>query len=131
MKISETLLKQNVRNGMIHYFEWVSSKNSILDYQTKVPIAFVAAEIFESWHDVHFNSDINWYSEPVFSTKEKYEIEKFIATLEIASVNTDVMIFPLEEILETKVVIDLIHCAESALTVFQKRGEFSNDIEQF
>ena len=46
-------LKINFRKEVFEVLELIASKEEQLDYQAKVPIAYVSAELFNQWNDCY------------------------------------------------------------------------------
>ena len=73
------LLAQRVRNGLISYFEIVSSYEEQQAYERNVPIANVPAEVICMWEDSVDGDQLDWFTEPLFSPTEQAAIREFHA----------------------------------------------------
>ena len=66
----------------------ISSKDEQLDYQAKVPIAYVSAELFNQWQDCYqIPKDQDWYKE-AFSEAELMIFQEFDEALEAVANDT-------------------------------------------
>ena len=81
-------LKINFRKEVFEVLALIASKEEQLDYQAKVPIAYVSAELFNQWNDCYqLHKDQDWYIEAF--TKEELEIlQEFDEALEDISKKT-------------------------------------------
>ena len=75
-------LKINFRKEVFEVLELIASKEEQLDYQAKVPVAYISAELFNQWNDCYqLPKDQDWYIEAF--TKEELEIlQEFDEALE-------------------------------------------------
>ncbi|WP_444902858.1 hypothetical protein ACJJIU_13105 [Microbulbifer sp. CnH-101-E] len=55
-------LKTNFRKEVFEVLDLISSKEELLDYQAKAPIAYVSAELFNQWEDCYqILKEQDWY----------------------------------------------------------------------
>jgi hypothetical protein len=81
-------LKTNFRKEVFEVLELISSKEKQLDYQAKVPIAYVSAELFNQWDDCYqIPKEQDWYKE-AFSKEELRILQEFDEAFEDVSKET-------------------------------------------
>jgi hypothetical protein len=81
-------LKTNFRKEVFEILDLISSKEEQLDYQAKVPIAYVSAELFNQWDDCYqIPKEQDWYKE-AFTEGELSILQEFDEALENVSKDT-------------------------------------------
>jgi hypothetical protein len=81
-------LKTNFRKEVFEVLDLISSKEEQLDYQAKVPIAYVSAELFNQWEDCYqIPREQDWYKE-AFSEAELMILGEFDVVLEAVARDT-------------------------------------------
>jgi hypothetical protein len=130
-EVSHILLSQRGRNGIIWHLETASSFAKQLTYQAAVPLVNVPNEIFNQWDDWVDEEQPQRYCEPVFSREEQVAMWNYNAILNdvLDEVPED---WPnLSELITSPHWERLRAAAERTLEIFQRRGLFDQDIEQF
>ena len=122
-KISNTLLRQRVRNRLIEYFEWAASLETIA--------GFGAFETINAWEDWVASPDLSWFQEPVFSRQEKDAIATFYSVWDAAAEATEEDIFDAAKLSQQEAWIRFQQEAAGALKTFLERGRFSEEEEAF
>lgn len=108
-------LRENYRKETFDTLDLISSKNEQLDYQNKVPIAQVSAELFWSWESCYQDvNDRDWY-QGIFSNKELEILKKFDVTFELvwSEIGSDIPY--IKEFIQTKQWLTLSKAAKLAL----------------
>ena len=120
--ISDTLLRQRIRNRLIEYFDTSFEEIASLG----------AFEVINMWEDIVPNGwDEAFFMEPVFSPEEQEHIKRFCSTWGVtadATLDDIFCIAELEQALEWRTFLGK---AKSALDCFMKRGKFAEDTDQF
>ncbi len=131
-RASRQLVEQRLRNRQIEYFEMASREVELLDYEASVPVN-IFAELLNQWDDyLPYPRRIpkkSWFSRVVYSEEEIEEILRFHAVWEDVSKSTPNGIDRIPDFLEMPEWQQLKSAAQSALTVFSKRGRLSEDDE--
>ncbi|MCG9713904.1 hypothetical protein L1D29_13860 [Shewanella insulae] len=108
-------LRDNYRKETFGTLELISSKEEQLDYQNKVPIAHVSAELFCSWESCYQDvKDQDWY-QSAFSKKEFEILKSFDATFEQVCSETEQDVPYITEFIQTKQWLTLSKAAKLAL----------------
>jgi hypothetical protein len=129
--ISDRLLQQRIRNRIIEYLEVASSPDEQRDYERRVPVAQVPAEMIEQWSDSVDAEDLDWYAPPVFSRHENEAIRRFHDVwLVVVEQLPDPLPFTIEALIGTPLWDRLVAAARTALTIFEKRGRLDEEVEQ-
>jgi len=122
--ISETLIRQRVRNRLIEYFDFASSFENIA--------RFGVFEFINRWNDwVDDDPNSPFFAEPVFSELEQAAIRRFHAIWDHCAEQQE------EELFDAQALSELEHwcafrlAAKSTLKLFEQRGRFPEDEEQF
>ncbi|MBX7131932.1 MAG: hypothetical protein K1X67_04550 [Fimbriimonadaceae bacterium] len=123
------LLAQRVRNGLICYFEIVSSYEEQRAYERNVPIANVPAEVICMWEDSVDGDHLDWFTEPAFSPSERAAIREFHAVWKGVIEDTPQSLLALSELIGTEPWERLRLAAEAALGVFNVRGKLFDEPE--
>jgi hypothetical protein len=128
--VSKRLLQQRVRNRIIEYLGTAASAEEQREYERDVPIAQVPNEMINQWEDWIPDGDLDWFSPPVFSPEESEAIRSFHKVwLSVADETPNPMPHSIELILGTPAWNRLMDAAHLALSVFEKRGYFDEDVE--
>lgn len=78
-------LKTNFRREVFEVLNLIASKEEQLDYQAKMPIAYVSAELFNQWDDCYQTpKEQDWYKE-AFTDRELGIFQEFDMVLEAVS----------------------------------------------
>jgi hypothetical protein len=128
--VSRTLLHQRMRNGIMWYLETAASLDDQREYQAAVPHVWVPHEMINQWEDWVRADDLDWYRPPVFSDDENEAIRVFHRIWSETADNTPSPMPSLDELAGTPVWGRFIAAALKALEVFQRRGHFSQDVEE-
>ncbi len=129
-ELSQQLLHQRIRNRIIDYLELTASADEQRDYERRVPIAHVPNEMINQWEDRVSSDDLDLYGPPVFSDDERHALSRFNSVwLEVADETPDPMPSSIELLLGTPAWARLMAEAQAALTVFEKRGRFDEEVE--
>ena len=108
-------LCENYRKETFDTLKLISSKAEQLDYQIKVPIAHVSAELFCSWESCFQDvKDRDWY-QGTFSKKEFEVLKKFDAIFEQVCSETEQNVPYITEFIQTKQWLTLSKAAKLAL----------------
>ena len=121
--ISTTLLQQRVRNRMIDVLEIAASFEDIARWGT--------FEVINRWEDWYHGPDPAFFAEPVFSPEELRQIDVFTAAWDATPQIDEPQFFKSEEIHGLTHWQRFRAAAQEALSIFEKRGRFSEDNEQF
>jgi len=129
--ISNIILEQRVRNNIIEYFELYSNEKKLIKFQNDVPIAVVPNELISSWHDDFWLSayDKGSYSFPVFSEEERKTLLVYNNLIDEIYGEIPNDICDINDVFKLPFWSKLKREAEIALSIFMKRGLFSDDIE--
>lgn len=116
-EISDTVLKQRLRNRLIEALENFFDDKAIISLGTN--------EIMKIWYDYADNEQIAFYDEPIFSSAELNQIKSFSSLLDFSyeSIPSSWQLREIESCLEWKT---LASAARDAYDIFMKRG-FSED----
>lgn len=127
-EIPNSLVYQRLRNQVIAHLELLASEQEQLDYQKKVPIAHVSAELFEMWSDI-VNPEASKEQFPLglYSAAERSEAHKFNQVFLAVRAATSSDLPTIEEFIGTEQWHKLQQIAKKALAVFEVRGYFSED----
>jgi hypothetical protein len=129
-KPSRRVVEQRVRNRVIEYLELAASFEEQREYERNVPIAYVPYEVINQWED--------WvYKDPrddtnVLDVYDKAEVEAmghFHAVWDDVASAVPNNYPPLSEVQALSEWGQLRDAAASALSVFMRRGEMSEDHE--
>ncbi|MFV8782388.1 hypothetical protein ACNKU7_08190 [Microbulbifer sp. SA54] len=113
-------LKHNFRKEVFEVLELISSREEQLDYQEKVPIAYVSAELFNQWEDCfQIPKGQEWYAE-AFNQAELRILELFDGVMEIVAQNTPENPPDIHEFVESKEWAQLASAASRALGELKK-----------
>ena len=108
-------LRENYRKETFDTLELISSESEQLDYQNKVPIAHVSAELFCSWESCYQDvNDRDWY-QGIFSNKELQALKRFDVTFEKVCSETDQTVPYITDFIKTKQWLTLSKAAKLAL----------------
>ena len=121
--ISTTLLQQRVRNRMMDVLEIAASFENIA--------RFGSYEVINRWGDWHHGPAPAFYAEPVFSPEEVRQIIAFAVVLDEAAEIDEPQYFKPEQLYGLMHWRRLRAAAEEALAVFERRGRFPEDEDQF
>ena len=91
--------QQISRKEIIDTLELISSKKELLDYQEKVSITDVTAEIFSDWDSAYIR-DQQWFIE-IFSVRELQAIDMFNSEIMRVWGKIKDQSLPIEEFVET------------------------------
>ncbi|MCX4028623.1 hypothetical protein H0A36_13910 [Endozoicomonas sp. SM1973] len=118
MGISDTLLKQRLRNRLIE------SLDAFVDEETVSVVG--TDEIIECWYDYMDEDRLAFYDEPVFSSDEINAIKLFHNLLE-SSYQKVPSTWKIEELKECAEWSTLVTAACEAYSIFLKRGFFDEE----
>jgi hypothetical protein len=108
-------LRENYRKETFDTLDLISSETEQLDYQNKVPIAQVSAELFWSWESCYQDvNDRDWY-QGIFSNKELEILQKFDVTFEAVWSEMGRDIPYITDFIQTKQWLTLSKAAKLAL----------------
>ena len=130
-RISAMLLDQRIRNRIIEYLETASSYEEQKKFETDVPIVHVPNEIINEWEDYVNRDCLSECAGPVFSPEEQIAIRQFDAVWAQVADDTPNPLPPLSKLIGTEPWERLRTAASQALGVFQVRGKFDEEREQF
>ena len=130
-KVSDIVIDQRVRNGLIQYFELASSEELLLKYQRDVPIAQVLVELveqFEDWFKLEHIKD-GWYKEPTYTKEEIASILRFSEIWEML-LDLPEYVDSIGNFLSSKYWPPFQKEAKQTLEVLMKRGYLSDEKEE-
>ena len=129
--ISEILLEQRVRNNIIEHFELASSEEKLIEYQNNVPIAVAPNELIAGWYDEFWISEYNkgGYNYPVFTEEERKTLLTYNTLMDEINKEIPNDIWDINDVFKLPFWKKLKNESEIALSIFMKRGLFSDDIE--
>jgi len=108
-------LCENYRKETFDTLKLISSKAEQLDYQNKVPIAHVSAELFCSWESCYQDvKNRDWYLS-TFSKKEFEVLKRFDVIFEQVCSETEQDVPYITEFIQTKQWLTLSKAAKLAL----------------
>jgi len=108
-------LCENYRKETFDTLKLISSKAEQLDYQNKVPIAHVSAELFCSWESCYQDvKNRDWY-QSTFSKKELEVLKRFDVSFEQVCSETEQDVPYITEFIQTKQWLTLSKAAKLAL----------------
>ena len=108
-------LCENYRNETFDTLKLISSKAEQLDYQNKVPIAHVSAELFCSWESCYQDvKNRDWY-QSTFSKKEFEVLKRFDVIFEQVCSETEENVPYITEFIQSKQWLTLSKAAKLAL----------------
>lgn len=116
---------RNIRNGLIDYFELLSSREEILRYRANLSDSInIMSEIINQWDD-WFHSpggkDIDrLYPDPVYTAEERASLLAYEAVIEAVAPQTPD--HDLHAFLESHLFLELSAAAREALETFLHRG---------
>lgn len=114
-KKQEKAIISNYRKEVYEVLELIASKEEQLDYQEKVPIAYVSAELFNQWEDCYqIPKEQSWYKK-AFSSAELSIFSEFNETLEIVCEKTSINPPDIAEFINTPEWHELSKAAQRAL----------------
>ena len=119
-EISETLLKQRLRNRIMESLDAFADEDTVGEEGT--------GEIIEIWYDYVDDDHLGFYDNPVFSAEEINAIKRFHYLLE----NTYQKVpstWELDELNGCKEWSELVVLAREGLAIFNKRGLFDEEKE--
>lgn len=130
--MSEIVIEQRMRNHLICYFELASDTEALLTYQEDAPIADVLSELINQLEDFF---DINglergWYPEPVYSREEIDACKRFHEIWYMLDLLPE-QIATIQDFLSSNYWPPFRDEAKRALSVFRKRGFFSDEKAEF
>jgi hypothetical protein len=128
---SQLLITQRIRNRIIEYLEVASDFAAQLEYQKNVPIAHVPSEVICEWNDWVNEQSQPTFTEPVFTVEERAAIDQFHTIWDKVADETPDPLPELEVLMKSEPWRRLRDAASRALQVFEQRGRFSEDFEQF
>jgi len=113
-------LKANFRKEVFEVLYLISSKDEQLDYQAKVPLAYVSAELFNQWEDCYqIPKEQDWYKK-AFSEAELMILREFDESLEAVARDTPQNPPDIHEFVKTAEWERLSSAAAIALSNLQK-----------
>ncbi len=121
--ISKILLQQRVRNRIADVLDQASSFEGIA--------RFGAFEVINRWEDWVSKPKEDFFAEPVFSELEQAAIRRFHAIWDKCAEQTNEDTFDAHALSELEQWRAFRMAAESTLKLFEQRGRFSEDEEQF
>ncbi len=105
-----------------------SSREAQLRYESAVPIASVADELFAQWEDcVPYEDPEGHYTAPAFSLEEQQAIAGFHAVWDRVVGEKRQSFGSLQEFQATPQWQEIRDAAQTALFVFKKRGRLPED----
>ena len=111
-----TDLQINSRNELFEQLELMSSKTEQLDYQTKVPIAYVSSELFWGWDSAFQNPRKQSWFKGIYTSQELNILSALDDKVEEIRSSLPSDIPHLEEFLETPQWMDLSKAAGNTLS---------------
>jgi hypothetical protein len=127
---SPQVVLQRIRNGVIEDLETAASYEEQRRYQEAVPFVNVVDEIVCMWANDHVPEGWqSWFVPPVFAPEEVEAVARFDRVLHAVA---DALPRPtprLSELIGTEPWGQLRLAAVESLTVFQRRGRLSEDVE--
>ncbi len=128
MALTEPQLKY--RQDIIETLQLISSRDEQLDYQRRVPIAHVSAELFCHWADGVYNDGKYLKEEwcrPIFSTIELQSMAEFDEVLNQVA-DASLTLPPIQQFVLTPEWAKLSEAAATALRAFQLPEAASSNI---
>ncbi len=127
---TQRIVDQRIRNRIIEALELASSFKGQLEYQARVPIADVPAEVLCSWSDVvRGPEDIEGSEPPVYTLDERAAMLKYHDVWNSVCLDVRQGAPSLSELQTTRPWMELRNAASNALAVFLLRGKLSEEIE--
>ncbi len=109
-------LRANTRCETFDTLRLIASEAEQLDYQKKVPIAHVSAELFCSWEACYQDlRNLDWY-QGIFSEHELQILTQFDVTFETVCSETDEIVPYITDFIKTKQWVTLSNAAKLALS---------------
>lgn len=128
---SPRVLAQRIRNRLMEYLETASSYEAQREYERNVPIAHVPHEMINQWEDWVDGAKLDWFEEPVFSSREQEAIRTYHAVWDSVAKDTPKTLPSLSALIGTEPWERLRQAAEMALGVFAVRGKFDEERDAF
>ena len=119
-EISDTLLKQRLRNRIIEVLDAFSDEECVEIIGT--------GEIIEQWYDYVDEERLVFYDRPIFSNEELNALKRFHNLLENSNQKVPET-WSLNELLGNKEWESLVSTAKEELQIFQKRGRMDEEQE--
>jgi hypothetical protein len=119
-EISDTLLKQRLRNRVIEVLDMFSDQSSVEKIGSD--------EIIEFWYDYVDDEKLSFYDEPVFTKNELNALKRFHNLLE-CSYKKVPSTWLLTELASCEPWLQLRASAKVELEIFLSRGRFSEECE--
>ena len=108
-------LQKNFRKEVFEVLDLISSKEEQLDYQSKAPIAYVSAELFNQWEDCYqIPKDQDWYI-GAFTDKEHKILREFNEAFEVVCSETPQNPPDIQEFIKTPEWLKLSCAAKKAI----------------
>ena len=120
--ISEAELDQRVREGIVGYWEWVSSYNEQRNYQAAVPLVNVRYEAINQWEHWVSEDQLDTFVEPIFTADEQVAMREFHTKWLLVIDETPWEMPPLEDLIGTPAWERFRQAAEKALMIFTQSG---------
>jgi hypothetical protein len=129
--IPTQLLQQRIRNEIIDYLQLAASAEAQRDYERRVPIAQVPAEMINMWEDSVHADRWDLYSPPVYSEEESEAMRGFHQVwLGVADEIAHPTPHTIEALIGTPVWNRLMAAPFDAVAVFDRRGRLSDVAEE-
>lgn len=129
-KPSPRVVEQRVRNRVIEYLELASSFHEQQEYERSVPIAHIPYEVINQWEDwVHQDPREDPKLSDVYDGAEVEAMAQFHAAWDDAASAVPNNYPPLSEVQALPEWRRLRDVAESAVSVFRRRGKMPEDHE--
>ena len=125
---ADNVNRQQIRNGLIQYFELASNEEALLKYQRDVPIAQVLIELveqFEDWFQVEHIKD-GWYKEPTYTQEEIEAILRFHEIWEML-IQVPEYVDSIGNFISSNYWPPFQKEAQKTLNILMKRGYLSDD----
>jgi hypothetical protein len=130
-EISQTVVDQRVRNRIIEYFELVSDKNKLLEYQNNVDFVNVLSELVNQWED-WFSIDgykNGWYDIPIYTKEERKALLSYHCLWSTVVHEMPNNIQTINHFLCSDWWLKIQKKAKSCLIIFMDRGFLDEDRE--
>ena len=115
-----TDLQINSRNELFEQLELMSSKTEQLDYQAKVPIAYVSSELFWGWNSAFQDPRKQSWFEGIYTSEELKVLSALDAKVEEIRSSLSNEIPYIIEFLETPQWMNLTKAAVNALVKLKR-----------
>jgi len=116
MLLMNSQLQVNFRKETFDTLNLIASKAEQLDYQNRVPIAHVSAELFCSWESCYQDvQDRDWYKD-IFTPEEFAVLKNFDLAFEQVCAETGQEVPYITDFVDTKQWCDLTNAAKLALS---------------